>query len=218
MKNFWGFCSVVLFFSFPSRSFTQVHPKEFSLVFGLNQPLFMQGFNFETVFWTKQFVVDYSHGFSLKLRGPLLAGEPVRQHLSFNLPHSIGVGIGYRINENLNLRLEPKFHLWQVYYNNELNQKNKMIKQYTTYTLGLGAYYRLIPFKNKVSVLKGLTLVPSVRWWPNVHSSLKNNQFNYFNHITAQEETHNANNIGIANTPFFYNISIGYTFQIKNVY
>lgn len=188
---------------------------EVSLVFGLNQPLVTKGFNFEVDYWTKKFVFDYSHGFGLEFTDNLITKEAKDQHLSFNITNSVGFGLGYRFTEKFNLRFEPKMHVWEMYYDDAFKSSAGRIKKYTTYTLGLGAYYRWTPFEKKQNALRGLTVVPNVRWWPNVGSSLKDNKYTYFNERTQRTETHNANNIGVSNSPFFINVSVGYTFNLK---
>ncbi|MNY20153.1 hypothetical protein D3C86_1536210 [compost metagenome] len=72
-----------------------------------------------------------------------------------------------------------------------------------------------MPFKKKDNWLQGITTSTSVRWWPNVGSSLKDNKFTYHNKHSGKDETLKASNIGIAGTPFLFNISIGYTFGGK---
>jgi hypothetical protein len=183
-----------------------------SLIFGLNQPIFTKGFNVEVNYYTEHFVFDYSHGFNLHFQDNLVSDESKRQHLKYNISHSLGIGVGYRITPELNIRIEPKIHLWNVYYDDKDYSDENIIKKYTTYTLGLGAYYRWIPFKNSDSFTKGITFVPSVRWWPNVQTSLKDDKFEYSNRITNKTEIHEANNIGFGNSPFFGNLSVGYSF------
>jgi hypothetical protein len=186
-----------------------------SLVFGLNQPVALNGFNFEINYWAKRFIIDYSHGFGLQLKNNLITDEAKKQRLNFNMTHSLGIGLGYRFTKQFNIRVEPKIHIWEMYYDDQFKNKQALIKKYSTYTLGLGAYYRWTPFENKNNFLKGITISPSARWWPNVGSSLKNNTFMYYNTKTNKNEEHKANNIGISNTAFFANVSIGYTFKVK---
>jgi hypothetical protein len=64
-------------------------------------------------------------------------------------------------------------------------------------------------------MLRGLTVVPSVRWWLNVATSLTSNEYEYENARTGETEIHEANKIGLSDTPFFVNISIGYTFNLR---
>ena len=188
---------------------------ETSVVFGLNQPLIAHGFNFELNYWMKNFVIDYSHGFGLKFRDGLVSKEARDQKLGFNITHSVGVGFGYRFTERFNLRLEPKMHVWEMYYDDAFKVSQQRIKTYTTFTLGLGAYYRWQPFEKQANGWRGLTIVPSLRWWPNVATTLKDNEYHYFNTRTNQNEIHKANNIGVSNSPFFINVSVGYTFKTK---
>jgi hypothetical protein len=190
--------------------------KEYSVVFGLNQPIVEHGFNFELNYWMTHFVIDYSHGFGLEFTGSLVSNEAKAQHVSFNVTNSLGVGFGYRFTKRFNIRIEPKMHMWDMYYSNQFKEQAGKITGYNTYTLGLGAYYRWTPFEKINNALKGITIDPSIRWWPNVASSLKNNEYAYYNKITDTNETIKANNIGISNTPWFANISIGYTFGMKN--
>lgn len=206
---------LLFFFAALSTYAQQAKKPEISLVFGLNQPLVLDGFNFEVDYWTKKFVFEYSHGFGLEFQDNLVTKEARYQQLAFHVTNSLGIGVGYRFTKNFNLRAEPKMHIWEMYYDDAFKTSEGRIKKYTTYTLGLGAYYRLTPFENKENVLRGLTIAPSFRWWPNVGSSLKDDKYVYFNEHTQQTETHKANNIGLSNTPFFVNVSVGYTFNQK---
>jgi hypothetical protein len=190
----------------------QAEKFKFSLVFGLNQPIVTQGFNFEVNYYTKYFVFDYSHGFNLSFKDNLVSDEAKVQGLKFKISHTLGVGIGYRVTRDFNIRIEPKMHIWNMYQADKPYSDANILKKYTTYTLGLGAYYCWQPFRNADNFSKGITIVPSVRWWPNVATSLPNNEYKYFNAFTNRTEIHKANNIGVANTPFFGNISVGYSF------
>ncbi len=188
---------------------------EVSVVFGLTQPLFTNGFNFEVDFWWEKWILDYSHGFGIEFTGVNVYQEAADQRLAFNITHSTGIGVGYRVTKRLNIRVEPKWHIWEMYYEDAFKTEAGKITQYSTYTLGLGAYYRWTPFEKKDNALKGLTIAPSARWWPNVGSSLENNNFTYANNRTERVEVHRANNIGMGNTPCFVNVSIGYTFGMR---
>lgn len=206
---------VLFFFVALASNAQQTKKPEISVVFGLNQPLVLGGINFEVDYWTKKFVFEYSHGFGLEFQDNLVTKEAQAQQLAFHVTNSLGIGIGYRITNRFNVRIEPKVHMWEMYYDDEFKTSEGRIKKYNTYTLGLGAYYRWTPFEKKENALRGLTIAPSVRWWPNVGSSLKDDKYTYFNERTQQTETHKANNIGLSNTPFFVNVSIGYTFNLK---
>jgi hypothetical protein len=185
---------------------------EYSLLFGLNQPILLRGFNVEGNYWLKKWVIDYSHGFNLHLDGEFVSEELEAQQIDLLVTHSLGLGVGYRFTKGFNLRFEPKLHLLQAYYKGETQQESNMIEKYSTVTIGVGAYYRWMPFEKRDNFLKGMTLAPSVRFWPNVYNSLTDDQFQYSNKLTGQTETHNVVNIGAKNTPWIVNVSVGYTF------
>ncbi len=184
-----------------------------SILFGLTQPLLLRGFNIEGNYWMKKFVVDYSHGLNLHLYGKFVGGQIEQQQLDLKVTHSLGVGFGYRFTEGFNLRIEPKLHLFEVYYKGEQQNSDNRVGNYSTFTLGLGAYYCWLPFREREGGLRGLTIAPSVRFWPNVSSSLDDNPLIYFNKITGKNEEHQAANIGAANSPWILNVSVGYTFK-----
>jgi len=205
---------VVVIATLPNILFSQKsEPKnEFAVLFGLNQPLFLDGFNFELNYFTPKMAFDFSHGVSLDFAGSAVVGEMKDQHLVAHLPFSTGVGVGYRFTNFLNLRVEPKWHEFEIYYEDETQIEANQIVSYSTFTLGLGLYGKWHPFKKKENALKNIVIAPSIRWWPNVASTLEDNQFEYFNKITNQTEVHEALNIGVANTPWFANVSVGYRF------
>lgn len=189
------------------------YSNRFSILAGLIQPTLLRGGNIEVNYFTNRISLDYSHGFSLD---PPAFGEQTKQHLVSHLPFSTGFGIGYRFTSYLDLRVEPKLHSWEIYYQDEVQNTTTLIKAYKTFTLGLGLYYRYMPFKNHSSkFLQGITTSSSVRWWPNIGSTLSNDSFTYLNKITERTETMKAANIGMANTPFIINVGVGFTFGGK---
>jgi hypothetical protein len=196
----------------PEKTNNSFTGKRFSVLFGLNQPLVFKGFNAEVNYWTKKWVFDYSHGVGLHVDGKMIGNEYQDQHLDFKIKHSFGVGVGYRFTEAFNVRLEPKVHIYETYYEGDEQTRSNSIANFTTYTLGLGAYYRWLPFQKAGNALKGITVVPSVRYWQKVGSSLDNNAFTYQNTKTGKSQTFKAPNIGLSNTPFLFNVSVGYTF------
>jgi hypothetical protein len=206
--------SIVAFILFSLFAQAQEVPEKnrFSLVFGLNQPIVLRGFNVEGNYWMKKWVIDYSHGFNLHADGKEVASEYERQKINFKITHSLGIGLGYRFTKSFNLRFEPKLHIYQTYYEGQDQSSEKSLVNFNTVTLGLGAYYRWLPFEKKVGFVKGITIVPSIRYWYMVGSSLPSDQFSYFNTATNQNEVMKAPNIGAANTPWIINISVGYTF------
>jgi hypothetical protein len=128
------------------------------------------------------------------------------------VPHTLGFGLGYRFTPAFHVRLEPKLHFFDLYYDGDEKSVGNRIASYYTFTLGVGAYYRWLPFENNTDWSRGLTVMPSVRYWPNVASSLADNKLTYQNRLTGATETHSALNIGALNTPWVVNISIGYSF------
>ena len=190
-----------------------LYSNRFSVLAGLIQPLVLSGGNIEVNYTTKRMIFDYSHGFNLN---PPSTGDFKDQNVELKLPISTGFGIGYRINSFLDIRFEPKLHTFEVYYKNEPKTDANKIKEYNTFTLGVGLYYRYFPFRNSESkFLQGITTSASIRWWQNVGSTLSNDEFTYENKLTGKSETQKAANIGFGNTPLVMNIAIGYTFGGK---
>lgn len=188
---------------------------EVQILFGTIQPFLLKGWNAEIDYFTPKMVFNYSHGWSLELKDQTVVGEAKEQHLSLHLPYSTGFGVGYRFTEGFNARFEGKLHKFQAYYEDESFDKNNLIGEYSTITLGAGIYYVYKPFKNKDNALKGITTSTSIRYWYKVSSTLENDKLSYFNRITNKQEIHKASEIGIANTPWLFNISIGYSFSTK---
>lgn len=183
-----------------------------NLLFGLNQPL-VDGFNIEGNIFYKRLAFDYSHGVSLDFSNDMLSGAEADQGLAVHLPYTTGFGVGYRFTEWFNLRVEPKWHRFELYYDEEAQTDNNQVGAYNTFSLGLGAYVNWLPFKNKDNLLKGIMISPSLRYWPRVSSSLDGDSFEYQNQITGQTETHEAMEVGFNNTPWIVNVSIGYSIE-----
>lgn len=190
--------------NFPSRA---------NLVFGIGQ-LTQGGFNVEGNVFYKCLAFDYSHGIGLKIKNSQLEkGNDKDQSLSIKLPWTTGFGLGYRFTDWLNLRVEPKWHRYELYHEGEEFKTTNPLGEYTTFTLGLGLYVNWAPFRKMNNFLKGIMIAPNVRWWPKVSSTLENDELVYDNKITGNQEVHKAREIGIANTAFFFNISIGYSIE-----
>lgn len=202
-------------FALAARTVAQnnIHYKhEAALLFGLNQPLLLNGFNVEVNYFTPKLVFDYSHGISLELSKTLLPENVQKQNLVAHLPYSTGFGIGYRFTRFLNFRVEPKWHRFEMYYDGEVKTSTNQIITYNTFTFGLGLYGRWMPFENSAGFMRNFMIAPSIRYWPNVSSSLSDNEYIYANKFTGKTETLQALNIGVGNTPWVVNISIGYRF------
>lgn len=215
---------------FVTASFSLVQPsfgklreekKEFlysnrvSVLAGLIQPVLLKGGNIELAYFTKKMSFDYSHGFLLNMSGASITGDAKTQKLAYHLPYSTGFGVGYRFTSFFDVRIESKVHSWEVYYDGETQNKTYLIQAYKTYSVGLGAYYRYMPFEKKYNWLQGVTTSTSLRWWPTVGSSLPGNEFVYHNKFTNQNETLRTANIGMGASQFIFNVSIGYTFGGK---
>ncbi len=190
-----------------------LYSNKFSLLFGTLQPVVAKGFNVEINYTTKRMIFDYSHGISLN---PPVVGDYKTQKIALHIPTTTGFGIGYRLSSFFDVRFEPKLHSWEVYNEGEAQNNSTKVKDFKTFTLGVGAYYRYMPFKNSENTfLQGITTSTSLRYWQNVGTTLKNDEFSYLNKTTKKSETLKAPNIGIANSPIIFNIAIGYTFGGK---
>ena len=86
---------------------------------------------------------------------------------------------------------------------------------YKIVTLGAGAYYNYYPFRQREGALAGLLLMPSLRYWPNVWSSLSDNKLTYANRATGKTETYCAATQGLPGTGgLLANITLAYTFGL----
>jgi hypothetical protein len=186
-----------------------------NVLFGLTQPLLAHGFNIEGNFIHDRFIFDYSHGVSLDFKDNTVTPDLERQGVAIHMPWTTGFGVGYRFTEWLNLRVEPKWHRFEFYYENEPQNPENQITAYNTFTLGLGLYGSYRPFKNKHNFLSGFMLAPSIRYWPTVHSTLEGGSYTYFNKNTSSYETIRTLAPGFGFTPFLANLSVGYSFKLK---
>lgn len=194
-----------------------VKKSSLSVNFGLIQPLMLKGGNVEVDYRYGHLVASYSHGWSLEMADATITGPAKDQNISIHIPYSSGIGIGYSIgltesNLILDSRLEPKWHKFEASYKDK-SDTQKNIVSYTTFTLGVGLYATYLPFAKKTSLMRGFNVSASARYWPRISSSLDGNEIKYYNAFTEKEETHKAANIGIADTPFILNLSVGYLFR-----
>lgn len=189
--------------------------KKVNVVFGLIQPIFAKGFNIEGNYIHKRLIFDYSHGASLDLAGTTVTPEMREQGLVVHLPYTTGFGIGYRLKEWINVRIEPKWHRFEFYYDDEKQNSSNLITAYNTMSIGIGVYGHYQPFKNKTSFLKGIMISPSIRFWPTISSTLGSDGFTYLNKNTVKNEVIKTLDVGPGFKPFIYNISIGYSFGLK---
>ncbi|MFT2010649.1 hypothetical protein ACMA1I_18380 [Pontibacter sp. 13R65] len=187
-----------------------------TLLFGLTQPLLLKGFNVEANYIHNRLIFDYSHGASLEFGGNLLPDYLEGQGVVVYLPFSTGFGVGYRFTQWLNLRVEPKWHRFEFYYANDVQNANNIIAvDANNYSIGLGLYGNYQPFKRKDSFLTGITIAPSIRFWPTIASGFEGNSFRYDNKRTGKMEELKTLGSGIGFSPLVLNVSIGYTFNLK---
>jgi hypothetical protein len=184
----------------------------FNLVFGMNQ-IMLGGFNIEGNYYKGRFIFDYSHGISLNIDNEFLDPTTQLQGIDVHIPWTTGFGIGYRINDWLNFRAEPKWHKFDLYATSKERTSTTPLLSYQTFTMGGGLYANLKPFEKAKGWAKGIIIVPSIRYWPRISSTLNNNQASFYNPDLDQNISHEALEVGISNTPIILNISIGYSFN-----
>jgi hypothetical protein len=189
--------------------------KKIAVLFGLTQPLVAKGFNIEGNYIHNRFIIDYSHGVSLDFAGDMLTPALKDQGLVVHVPWTTGFGVGYRFTRWINLRAEPKWHRFEFYYDGDKQSKENQITAFNTFTLGLGLYGYFEPFKRQDNFLKGITIAPSIRFWPTVNSTLSNDEYIYSNKKTGANEKIETLDPGFGFTPLVINISVGYSFSIK---
>jgi hypothetical protein len=210
-----GLLIVTVSVPFHSQSQEWITEKKVNAVFGLIQPIFAKGFNIEGNYIHNRFIFDYSHGASLDLSGQSVTAEMREEGLAVHIPYTTGFGVGYRLKEWINVRIEPKWHRFEFYYDDEPQNSTNQITSYNTMSLGVGIYGHYQPFKNKTSFLKGIMIAPSIRFWPTISSTLKDNSFTYLNKNTGKNEEIKTLDVGPGFTPFIFNVSIGYSFNVK---
>ena len=185
--------------------------KKINVLFGGTQ-LLVHGFNYEFNYVNRRLIVDFSHGVSLLFKDGTVPNELRTQGVEVRMPWTIGGGVGYRLTEWVNIRVEPKWHRFEFYYEN--GQPGDQIATYNTFTLGVGVYGSYQPFKKKENFLKGIMIAPSIRYWPTLSASKENN-FSYYNQSTGSNEAIKTYGPGIGLTALILNVSFGYTFQIE---
>ncbi|HTR30498.1 MAG TPA: hypothetical protein VMH27_14600 [Puia sp.] len=188
--------------------------KRINVLFGLTQIL-ASGFNVEANCVYHRLIFDYSHGVSLEFSGNNLPADLRSQDLVVHMPWTTGFGIGYRLKEWLNVRIEPKWHRFEYFYKNDPEISSNRIIAYNTFTLGAGLYSDYRPFRKKDNFLKGILIAPSVRFWPTVSSNPGNKSFAYRNRNSGAAIEDRRPEPGLGLTPWVVNISFGYTFSVK---
>ena len=190
--------------------------RKVSVLFGLTQPLVLNGFNIEAAYIHNRLIFDYSHGVSLDFSEDLLTDDLQSQGVEVHIPFSTGFGVGYRFTRWLNVRVEPKWHRFEFYYaDDEQITSNRIAVDSHNFSVGLGVYGFFQPFRNQQNALKGFSVTPSIRFWPTVASSFENNEFRYQNRNTGNTETLKTLASGIGFSPLIINLSIGYTLNFR---
>lgn len=203
----------LFFVAFCSHAQDWKTDRKLNVVFGLTQPLVVNGFNIEANYIHNRLIFDYSHGVSLDFSGSAVSPELKKQGVAIHMPYTTGFGVGYRFTEWLNVRVEPKWHRFEAYYDGEA--QDQAITSFNTFSLGLGVYGYYRPFKNHDSFLKGLMVAPSVRFWPTVSSTLEGDAYSYINKNTGSAQEIKTLDPGIGFTPWVFNVSVGYSFDLK---
>jgi hypothetical protein len=164
--------------------------------FGLLQ-LALGGFNVAGELRYRRLWLEYSHGVDLKLNdleGFSMTGAERAENVHLVVPYTTGVGVGLTVLDELWLGVEFKTHRYDV------NAPGGPVSSYQTYSIGPVVGYKLF-------IWKGLYANAYARYWPNVASSLPNNE------IALQgpggTTLHAAHDFGL-----FANASIGYAFDL----
>jgi hypothetical protein len=186
--------------SVPSHQFTWA-PTDTKRVqagvnFGLLQ-LALGGFNIAGEVRYRRWWFEYSHGVDLKLNdlgGSSMSSTERDQNLHIVVPYTTGFGVGYTILDELWLGVEFKSHRYEV------NAPRGPVTSYQTYSIGPVLGYKLY-------VLRGLFLNAYGRYWPNVASTLHDNQIALQGAGGTVE--HSAHDFGL-----FGNLAVGGTFDL----
>ena len=175
---------------------TDAKTAQVGINFGLLQ-LALGGFNVAGELRYRRFWFEYSHGMDLKLNnlnGFSMSDAERSQNLRVVVPYTTGFGVGMTLVDELWLGVEFKTHRYEV------NAPGGAVSSYQTYSIGPVLGY-------KAFIYKGLYADAYLRYWPNVATSLTNNE------IALQGTTgtveHSAHDFGV-----FANVSIGYAFDL----
>jgi hypothetical protein len=185
---------------FPEHHFqwtaTDAKNVQLGVNFGLLQ-LGLGGFNIAGEVRYRRFWFEYSHGMDLTLNNlPGLTMTPTErsENLHIFMPYTTGFGVGLTLLDELWLGVEFKTHRYEV------NAPGGPVTSYQTYSVGPVLGYKLF-------VYKGLFANAYARYWPNVASTLDNNEVALRGaNGTALHAAHDFN--------VFANVSIGYAFDL----
>jgi hypothetical protein len=164
--------------------------------FGLSQ-LALGGFNIAAEFRYDRFWFEYSHGQSLTLnkQASLTMTSAERdQGLHIDVPYTTGFGFGVTLLDELWLGVEFKMHRYEV------STPAQDEAGYLTYSIGPVVGYKLF-------IWRGLHANVYARYWPNVASSLENDE------VTLEAGNgpvvHSAHSFDL-----FANVSLGWAFDL----
>ncbi|WP_141491670.1 hypothetical protein [Longimonas halophila] len=160
---------------------------------GLSQPLLLSGANIAASYKTDRWVVEYSHGMWLSYDRVGRTDAERAQDLDLDSPWTTGFGLGYRLPWRFDLRVEFKAHRYRV------TPPGSASFAYTTFSIGPALNYHQ-------PVYNGLGFDLTVRFWPNVTTTIKDDQ-QAFVDSEGNQQVHNAHDLGV-----FPNVSLTYTF------
>ncbi|PEN13044.1 hypothetical protein CRI94_10335 [Longibacter salinarum] len=165
----------------------------FALKAGLSQPVLLRGANLAIAYTTGRWVFEYSHGLWLSYDRVGRTRTERDQNLDVYSPWTTGFGIGYRLPWRFDLRVELKAHRYEV------TPPQGKAFAYTTFSIGPALNYHQPIYRNL-----GLDL--TLRFWPNVASTLENDERVFFG-ADGAKKTHAAHDLGV-----FPNASLLYKF------
>lgn len=168
---------------------------QISILTGLHQPILLKGGNIAVNYITKKSIyLEASFGIGLDYTD-LLSTEDEAKYAAVGSPFSYGFGVGY-FWKGLSLAVEPKGTIFQI-----TDHEGKE-ETYTTFSVGLGAYYNLY-------LWKGLFLQPSIKYWPKVGATLDSEGVEMQN-TNGELFIHEARTPG--NNGLIYGASLGWRF------
>jgi hypothetical protein len=175
---------------------TDTNNVQLGVNFGLLQ-LGLGGFNVAGELRYRRLWLEYSHGVALNLNnlgGFSETGTERTQDLHIYMPYTTGFGVGFTILDELWLGAEFKTHRYDV------NAPGGAVASYQTYSIGPVLGYKLFLYK-------GFFLNAYGRYWPNVASTLSNNQVALQGAGGTVE--HSAHDFGL-----FANLAVGGSFDL----
>jgi hypothetical protein len=187
-------------FGVPSHHFTWAPSDTKNVQLGVNFGLLqlaLGGFNVAGELRYRRLWLEYSHGVALNLNnlgGFSMSGTERAQGLHIFMPYTTGFGAGFTVLDELWLGVEFKTHRYDV------NAPGGAVASYQTYSIGPVLGYKLFLYR-------GFFLNAYGRYWPNVASSLPNNQIALQG--TGGTVEHSAHDFGL-----FANLAVGGSFDL----